>query len=117
MTNEMIILDESFRLMEAGILSGSGEFGETIDGRKVELPEAIHTFAGWKALGYSVKKGEHAIAKFSIWKHTTKKLKTDTDSEAVNSANQAINDQGGQSRMFMQCAAFFKASQVQRIAE
>lgn len=52
MTNETIIMNESFKLMESGILSGSGRYGimtdENGNEKKVELPEEIHTFAAWK---------------------------------------------------------------------
>lgn len=115
MTNAQIILTESFRLMEEGILKGSGTFGETPDGQMVELPEDIHTFNGWKQLGYSVKKGEKAVAKFPIWKHTRKMMKTDTPDPEMNKANAMINDQGGKTSMFMQTAAWFTASQVEPI--
>lgn len=60
MTNAQIILNESFNLMEKGVLKGSGTYGVMIDEngkeRKVEFPEDIHTFNGWKERGYSVKK-------------------------------------------------------------
>lgn len=106
MTNAQIILNESFRLMEEGILKGSGHFAEieTDDGPKiVELPEDIHTFNGWKQLGYSVKKGQKAIAKFTIWKHTTKKVENESGEEE------------DKSRMFMKTAAWFTFAQVEPI--
>lgn len=65
--------------------------------------EEIHTFQRWKAMGYSVKKGEHAIAKFPIWKMGTKK---DKDGEEVETG-----------RMFMKTSAFFKTSQVEPMKE
>ena len=78
MTNAAIIQAESFKLMDAGILQGSGHYGIMIgeDGseQKVELPEAIHTFATWKQMGFKVKKGEHAIASFTIWKYSERQL-------------------------------------------
>ena len=81
MTNAMIILDESVRLMNEGVLAGTGEFVtiENEDGtkRQLEMPEAIHTFNGWKERGYAVKKGEKAIAKFTIWKCKNKKVETE----------------------------------------
>ena len=55
MTNAMIILMESVKLMEEGKLKGTGKFVEieTQDGKKqMEIPEAIHTYAKWKELGY-----------------------------------------------------------------
>lgn len=108
MTNAMIILDESVRLMDEGVLKGTGEYVtvENKDGttKQLEMPEAIHTFQGWKERGYSVKKGEKAIAKFPIWKHTSKKVEVDGEEEE-------------RTNMFMKTAAFFKFEQVERITE
>ena len=118
MTNAQIILTESISLMEQGKLKGSGQYAEieTESGpMTVELPEEIHTFNGWKQLGFSVKKGEKSSIKFPIWKHTTKMLNTDTGSEELNKANQLINDQGGETNMFMKMSAWFTASQVEPI--
>lgn len=104
MTNAMIIMNESIRLMEEGVLNGSGEFVEVEneDGTKktLELPEPIHTFNGWKALGYSVKKGEKSSIKFPIWKHTTKTVVKDDKEEE-------------RSQMFQKVAAFFTFAQVE----
>lgn len=56
MTNAMIILMESIKLMESGVLKGTGEkiVVEDAEGNKKELevPEVIHTYAHWKSLGY-----------------------------------------------------------------
>lgn len=101
MTNATIILNESLHLMESGILAGSGEFITTETGEEIELPEAIHTFNYWKQAGFKVKKGEHAIAKFPIWKHTIKKVEDPEGNEEEKS------------RMFMKVSAFFKFSQVE----
>ena len=106
MTNERIIINESIKLIKDGILQGSGVFAEVelADGKKrIEVPEDIHTFQAWKSLGYIVKKGEKAIAKFPIWKYTSKKVETE-DGEEKETSN-----------MFMKTAAFFKFSQVERI--
>lgn len=109
MTNAMIILNESVELMENGVLSGTGEFVEVEDAdgnkKRLEMPEEIHTFSAWKSMGYSVKKGEKAIAKFDIWKHTSKTV-TDENGEETE-----------KSKMFMKTAAFFKRSQVEKILE
>lgn len=117
MTNAMIILMESVKLMEEGVLKGTGEqiTVEDANGNKktLEMPEAIHTFNGWKALGYSVKKGEKSKIKFNIWKHTTKMLNTETGNAELDKVNAHINAQGGESRMFMKLAAFFTADQVE----
>ena len=103
MTNELIILNESIRLMKDGILKSSGKKGVDIDGTEFDIPEEIHTFQAWKTLGYIVKKGEKAIAKFPIWKYTSKKI-IDENNEEEEKAN-----------MFMKTSAFFKFSQVEKI--
>lgn len=119
MTNNQIIFEESIRLMNEGKLRGTGEFvtvtntdGET---RRYEIPETIHTFNGWKAAGFKVRKGEHSNIRITIWKHTTRQLRTDTENAELNAMNAQVNAQGGQSRMFMKVAAFFTSSQVEPI--
>ena len=76
-TNQQIILTESLRLMAEGVLKPTGRvfIRELDDGTKQELPEPepIHTYNGWKELGYQVKKGEHAKAQFPIWKYKGQK--------------------------------------------
>lgn len=76
MTNVEIIDANKQRLFAEGVLKGTGRMFEGVDmnGDPVMIPEVeqIHTFAGWKDLGYKVKKGEHAKARFSIWKHTSR---------------------------------------------
>ena len=107
MTNAQIILSEQIRLMDEGIISGTGMFMvvELDDGTKMqqEIPEDIHTFQRWKALGYQVRKGEHAIAKFPIWKHTEKQIQSDDGESQVKASD------------FMKMSAFFKMSQVDPI--
>ena len=84
MTNEMIILNARFDLMEEGILQGTGNIITVEDGngkkKQIEEPEQIHTYQGWKSLNRQVKKGEKSIATIQIWKHTIKKPK-DKDEE------------------------------------
>ena len=107
MTNAQIIFMESCRLMEAGKIGTTGRALKVVDGDGSEKiimePEAIHTFAAWKAMGYKVRKGEHAIARFMIWKHATK-LVTDDDGTEVEKG-----------RMFLKEACFFAPSQVEPI--
>ena len=68
MTNAMIILMESIKLMESGVLKGTGEkiVVEDSEGNKKELkvPEVIHTYAHWKSLGYQVKKDRKRLLNF-----------------------------------------------------
>ena len=108
MTNAMIVLVESVKLMEDGVIGGSGIKGMVPDAdgneKEIELPEAIHTFQTWKKLGYQVKKGEKAVAKFPIWKHTAAKHNDEGEEEKP-------------SRMFMKTAAWFTISQCEVIAQ
>jgi antirestriction protein ArdC len=111
MTNAQIILGESLDLMEQGILKGSGvtSLVKTADGteKEIELPEPIHTYQRWQELGYQVRKGEHAIAKFMIWKQGKASKKAMEEAEA--------NGETPRTRMFMKTAAFFKADQCDKI--
>ena len=108
MTNAMIILWESVSLMEQGIIKGTGEYIEVekSDGEKVklELPEAIHTYATWKAKGRQVKRGEKCKARFCIWKKGKDKTTVDDESgEETTSAG----------RMFMKESFFFTFDQTE----
>ena len=107
MTNAMIILYESVKLMEAGVLKGTGRYVEVQDKngetKRLEIPEAIHTYNAWKDLGYQAKKGEKAVAQFTIWKYRAGKHNEETDEVE-------------QAKMFMKKASFFTAAQVQAIA-
>jgi hypothetical protein len=104
MTNAQIIFNESIALMRDGKIGTTGRMlaFKDEDGEIHEEPEpvAIHTYAAWKSLGYQVKKGEKAVAKFLIWKHTVKKAKADDDDD--------------QEKMFMTKAAFFAPDQVEK---
>ena len=105
MTNRMIILMNSARLMEDGVIGTTGRSitVQDKDGTERVLmePEEIHTFAGWKARGFSVKKGEHAVASFPIW--TGGKVRSEDDEE----------DEKSESRMFLRKAFWFTAAQVE----
>ena len=63
------------------------------------IEEDCHTFAKWKEMGFSVKKGEKAAFAASIWKYREAK----TDEDGKESAGYC----------FMKKAHFFKQSQVQ----
>ena len=95
MTNAAIIEQESMRLVEQGILRMVNIGG-------MDMPEPIHTFNGWKELGFRVKKGEHSRIKFPIWKHTTKTVEKDGKEEERSS-------------MFQKVSAFFTFDQVEPI--
>lgn len=104
MTNSMIILSESVRLMEEGKLKSSGKFVKITDAdgseKTLEMPIEIHTFNGWKERGFCVRKGEKSTIKFPIWKHIYGKE----------------NEEGKKKdHMFMKLSAFFTEEQVEPI--
>lgn len=114
MTNRMIILMESVKLMEAGVIKGTGEkiVVELSEGEKkeLEIPEAIHTYQGWKSLGYHVKRGQKAVAQFPVWKFMggIKELKEKEVGEDVN-----VDTNENKGYCFMKLASFFTKSQVE----
>ena len=109
MTNADIIFTNAQELMKQGIIGKTGNTFQAVivnaDGEEeeitVEQAEPIHTYAGWKERGYQVKKGEHAIAQFPIWKHVVKKAKEEGEED--------------ETKMIMKKASWFKASQVEPI--
>ena len=115
MTNAQIISNAQFDLMKAGKIGSTGRNLEFIDeaGNVFSMPEPepIHTFRYWKECGYSVKKGEKAVAKITIWKHTTRQPHIPEDADPDTAAIMAEPE----TRMFMKTSAFFALSQVQPI--
>lgn len=94
MTNETIIRKHQMQLIVAGIIT---------------TEEDIHTFEGWKQLGYSVKRGEKACARFSIWK-MGKKKKTQTTDESEEKQTFDVGN------FFLKESCFFSSRQVERRA-
>ena len=113
MTNADIIFTQAQKLAEAGKIAYTGrEFKAVLaDGTEITVKETedIHTFNGWKERGYSVKKGEKAVDKFVIWKHSPAKVEElpMKDGDGVEYV-----DKG---KMFMKTASFFAAHQVEPI--
>lgn len=115
MTNKMIILLESVKLMEEGILKPTGQkvVVELADGKKeLDIPEPIHTYQAWKSMGYQVKKGSKAVAKFPVWKYITGKMK---EAEVNDDVDVEKSDSKGYCRM--KTASFFTMEQVEKIKE
>ena len=109
MTNAMIILLESVKLMDAGVLAGTGQkivIDDAEGKREVEIPETIHTYQHWKSLGYQVKNGSKAIAKFPVWKYTTKIVEGQSEEDAQASG-----------KCFLKVSSFFKKDQVEVIKD
>lgn len=110
MTNAQIIFNHSVKLLQDGIIKGTGRFFtfEDENGEKVQIeePEALHTFAIWKQMGRQVKKGEHAIAQITIWKQGKGKTEKDeTTGEETETAG----------KMFMKKAFFFTYGQTEAV--
>lgn len=108
MTNAMIIFMERCRLMEEGIIKGTGKFVEieTDKGmQRFEEPEEIHTYAKWKSLGYQVRKGEKSEIKIQVWKYRGKIQHDEESGEDVETG-----------RCFLKVASFFTQAQVDAIA-
>ena len=104
-TNEQIIMDAAQQLLADGKLKPTGRtFTVEINGEEIIMqePEPIHTFQMWKALGFKVKKGEHAIARLTIWKYAKNKV----------DETQPEEEQGG--RCFKKESCFFSLSQVEQ---
>lgn len=105
MTNVEIIERAKMDLFQQGILKGTGRMLEAVDGEgnPVMVPEIeqIHTFNGWKELGYKVKRGEHSKIRFSIWKFSSKEIEKD-DGKKENKTS-----------MFLKEACWFTSDQVE----
>ena len=80
------------------------------DARRHLIREKIHTFSAWKAAGYIVKKGEHAIACFPVWKYKESRRNNDNDDDGDNDGEQETTG-----KMYLRKAFWFKVSQVERI--
>lgn len=91
MTNSEIIMGNMVMLIADGVITEDN---------------VIHTYAHWKSLGFQVKKGEHAIAKFPIWKYTKKKNKDMSEEEAQQKGY-----------CFMKNSAWFTDAQVEPIKD
>ncbi len=103
MTNAQIIFNEGQRLAKEGVIGYTGkEFTYTdADGNQqtIKETEPIHTYNAWKEMGFQVRKGEKAVAQFTIWKYRAQKNE-ETDEEENG-------------KMFMKRASFFTVRQVE----
>ena len=112
MTNTEIIFNNRLFLMEQGVLKGIPGTSITWKDEEDEehsgmMPEQIHTFEEWKRMGFIVKKGEHAVAKFQIWMPKKGKKKAEAEEE----------EQGAKvpAGFYKKLAFFFTADQVKAI--
>ena len=72
------------------------------------ITEELHTFAKWKELGFSVKKGETSRHRITIWKGSERKQKNPETGEIETVGGDAV---------FMKQSCFFLASQVEPTRE
>ena len=104
-TNAEIIFNVQMQLVAQGKIGTTGRVltVQTQDGEKqLPEPEAIHTFKGWEERGFKVRKGEHAVAKFGIWKYSGKHEEGDEGQQVE-----------GRGYCFLKQSHFFAAHQVE----
>lgn len=126
MTNAQIIEQAAQKAAKDGIISYTGKTfqGKNEKGEPVTIQEVepVHTFAYWKSLGYSVKKGEKAKLTIMIWKHVEKERELSEDEKkTMNEATRMMLTDGNpdsdtvkQESMFMKKAFFFTFDQVEK---
>ena len=76
--------------------------------------DTFHTFAEWKRMGYSVKKGQHAALTCQLWKYTDKpgKAAREAAREAAEAAGQDTPETDP--HFYMTKAHLFHALQVEK---
>lgn len=97
MTNAQIIMKNRETLAEMEVL-------KIVDG----MPEEILSCKEWNRRGFTVKKGEHAIAKFPIWYPNKKKYVPKQEDQEQEQQEQLKG-------FYMKVTAFFTADQVEVI--
>ena len=104
MTNSQIIYN-------AALAHGFTEdqLSQLLEAYKGDLP--FHTFQDWKARGYSVKKGEHALFTADLWKYTSKPSKA-----MIEAAAEAGSDAPEESpHYYKKLSHLFSFSQVEPV--
>lgn len=72
----------------------------------------LQTFAAWKKVGMSVKKGEKAFMKIDLW---TCKLVEDKDEEGKVVIDEKTKKPKMKKKFFLKSAALFTTEQVEKI--
>ena len=103
MSNEEIITKSA---ISAGIFSEEEAAAYIMNG--LRLP--IHTFAEWKRMGYSVKKGQHAALTCQLWKYTDKPGKAAREAAEADGKDAPETDP----HFYMTKAHLFHALQVEK---
>ena len=100
MTNETMIFNAA---IDAGIFTEEEAMSYLSAGMRLPL----HTYAQWAALGYQVKRGEHAVLKMRLWKY--KNRRQNVQDEDTVDAPESRDD------FFLTTANLFHISQVERV--
>lgn len=117
MDNATIILNERIRLLGDGILTTTGRKTTIMtDNGEVEIdePEPIYTLQEWGRMGYSVIKGEHAIAAIEIWIPRKDRRSDNNDSEPNIKADSPLDSTLQKQEFVKKRSFFFKRSQVKK---
>ena len=106
---------------EEQVLARRGSVTITVDPESSENPEDIftallaaetfHTFAEWKRMGYSVKKGQHAALVCNLWKYTEKPGKAAREAAAEAGQDAPETDP----HFYMARSHLFSRLQVEKI--
>ena len=106
---------------EEQVLARRGSVTITVDPESSENPEDIftalpaaetfHTFAEWKRMGYSVKKGQHAALVCNLWKYTEKPGKAAREAAAESGQDAPETDP----HFYMARSHLFRRLQVEKI--
>jgi len=92
----------NFQLIEEAAMMVGFEF----DGNNLK------TFAEWKKLGYSVKKGEKATLQVELWKPFTKVA---TDEKGQTMIDEKTGEQKTESRFMLKLSHLFTSDQVKKM--
>lgn len=94
------------------VADGSDETPENVFNAMLAA-ETFHTFAEWKRMGYSVKKGQHAALVCNLWKYTDKPGKAAREAAAAAGEDAPESDP----HFYMAKAHLFHALQVDKISK
>lgn len=94
------------------VAEGSDETPESVFNAMLAA-ETFHTFAEWKRMGYSVKKGQHAALVCNLWKYTDKPGKAAREAAAAAGEDAPESDP----HFYMAKAHLFNALQVEKISK
>ena len=123
MTNAQIIFNQSVALMEAGKIGTTGRTltveDENGNRKQIPEPEPLHTYKEWAKMGLQVRKGEHAVATFSIWMFDDKKRRKTAAADPADENPNTLPDDAPSlmKNFYMKNAHFFAWSQVVKPAE